>query len=104
MAVDDLAGTDPGDAVTIDVLANDSDPDGNVLTISAVSDPANGTAVIDTKGTPSPLDDEITYTPDMGFTSGADSFSYTVDDGSGGTATAAVEVTVPLSTADVSVE
>ena len=45
-AVDDTASTDPGIPVVINVLANDSDADtGDTLTITNVTDPANGTAV-----------------------------------------------------------
>lgn len=60
----------------INVLANDrvNDPDpGETLTIIAVSDPANGTAVIAADGK------SVLYTPDVGY-EGADSFTYTVQD------------------------
>lgn len=69
----------------VDVLANDTDPDGDTLTITAVSAPAHGTATITGGG--------ISYTPVVGY-SGADSFTYTISDGRGGTATASVAVTV----------
>jgi hypothetical protein len=75
-----------GDDAAIDVLANDSDPDGDMLSVSAVSDPANGSAAIATDG-------RVTYMPNAGF-SGSDSFTYTVVDGNGGTATGTVDVTV----------
>ena len=48
--------------------------------------PAHGTATANADGT-------ITYTPAANF-SGTDSFSYTISDGQGGSATAPVEVTV----------
>ena len=72
----------------LDVLANDSDPDGDPLTIVDVTSPGNGSAVIS--------GDVILYTPAAGFV-GTDSFSYTIDDGAGGqaTATVTVEVTRP---------
>ncbi len=85
VAVDDSATTNEGASVTIDVLANDSDPDGDPLTVASVSSPAAGTATTD--GT------TVTYTPPANW-SGSDTFDYTVDDGSGGTATAGVTVTV----------
>jgi subtilisin-like proprotein convertase family protein len=85
-AVDDTAATDEGTAKIIDVLANDSDPDGDTLSVTDVSTPANGTAVINP-------DDTITYTPDAGFT-GTVTFDYTISDGNGGTDTGTVEVTV----------
>ncbi len=74
--------------ITIDVLANDSDPDaGQVLAVTAVTDPPVGTAAIDVGGT------TVTYTPDPDA-SGIDTFTYTVSDGAGKLATATVSVTV----------
>mgnify|MGYP000005862283 CR=1 FL=1 len=85
-AAADSAATAEGEAVTIDPLANDSDADGDTLTISQLTAPANGVAIVNPDGT-------VTYTPDAGFT-GDDSFDYTVDDGNGGSATASVTVSV----------
>ncbi len=85
-AVDDLAAATEDAAATIAVLGNDSDADGDVLTLSAVGTPAHGAAVANANGT-------ITYTPAANF-SGADSFSYNVNDGQGGTGSAVVNVTV----------
>lgn len=87
--VDDLTAADPGVATNIDVLANDSDADGDPLTIIACSDPATGSTAIDTKGTADVDDDEITYTANPRF-SDTDSFTYTIDDGNGGGATGTV--------------
>ena len=56
IAVADTATTAAGTAVDIAVLANDSDPDNNPLTITAVSNVVNGTATINGNNT-------ITYTP-----------------------------------------
>jgi Big-like domain-containing protein len=86
LAQDDHAVTQRDTAVTIAVLANDSDPDGDPLTVTAVADPAHGGAVSNTDGT-------VTYTPDPGFV-GSDSFEYTISDGAGGTDSATVFVTV----------
>ena len=72
-ANDDSATTAEGAAVTINVLANDSDADGDPLTITSVSNPAHGSAIIQGQG--------IRYTPNGGY-SGNDSFTYTVSDGS----------------------
>lgn len=69
----------------INVLANDSDPDNDPLTITAVSSPSHGIATISSNG--------ILYTPTAGY-SGVDSFTYTISDGRGGSATASVSVTV----------
>jgi len=84
-ATDDAATTAFGVPATIDVLANDTDPDGDALTITAVTPPASGTAT--TNGT------AITYTPAAGF-AGVDRFTYTISDGRGGTSSATVTVTV----------
>src|SRR5262249_58009895 len=52
----DRARTNEDTAVTIAVLANDTDPDGNTLTVSAVTQPGHRTAVVNADGT-------ATYTP-----------------------------------------
>lgn len=75
-AADNTATTKQGNAVTIAVLANDTDSDGDLLQINSFTRPGCG-AVIDTgNGT-------LTYTPASGF-AGLDSFSYTISDGKGG--------------------
>ncbi|MEM7335070.1 MAG: Ig-like domain-containing protein, partial [Chloroflexota bacterium] len=86
IAVDDEATTDENTAAIIDVLENDSDPDEDGLSVVAVSDPANGTAVINE-------DNTVTYTPEDEFV-GEDSFTYTIEDGNEGQDTATVTVTV----------
>ena len=85
-AVDDSATTQQDTPVTVNVLANDTDPDGDTVTVSGAGTPANGTAVVNGNGS-------ITYTPAAGY-NGPDSFSYTVRDGKGGTDTANVAITV----------
>ena len=85
-AVDDVAtAITMANPITITVLVNDSDPDGDPLTVIAVSTPANGTAVINGDYT-------VTYTPNAGFF-GTDTFTYTISDGLL-TDTATVTVTV----------
>ncbi len=71
----------------IDVLANDNDgvDSGETLTVTAVTQGANGTVTFTATG--------VSYTPDADFF-GSDSFTYTVSDGNGGTDTASVNVTV----------
>ena len=86
VAVDDAATTAEDTAVSVAVLANDTDLDGDTLTVSVVTVPAHGTAAANPDGT-------IAYTPAANY-HGADSFTYTISDGSGGTATASVTVTV----------
>lgn len=85
-AGDDNVLTDFETAVNINVLVNDNDPDGDPLTVVLATNPSNGTAVVE-------LDNTVTYTPNAGF-EGGDSFTYTADDGNGGTVTATVNVTV----------
>ncbi len=84
-AVNDVAKTMVDIPVTIDVLANDANPDGIALTITNVTAPANGTAVLQ--------DGKIVYTPKAGWM-GDDAFAYTIADGMGGTSTATVAVRV----------
>jgi len=84
-AGNDSANTDEDSAITINTLANDSDPDGQNLTITTVSSPANGTT--STNGS------TVTYTPKADF-NGSDSFSYTISDGASGSATATVSISV----------
>lgn len=75
------------------LIANDSDPNGDALTITGVSAATNGTVVLNTQ--PNPQNNSITFTPAAGYT-GPASFSYTISDGRGGTATANVSLTVVL--------
>lgn len=88
--VADNATTATNTTVVIPVLANDSDPDGNPLTVTSVTQGASGTATINSNNT-------VTYTPNRRF-SGSDTFSYSVSDGRGGSATAVVSVTVGSTT------
>jgi gliding motility-associated-like protein len=71
IAVDDTANTVMGTAITVSILDNDSDPNGDPLTVSS-ADAGHGTVVINGDGT-------ITYTPDSGFC-GTDTITYTVCD------------------------
>ena len=98
-ASDDTASVLAGSAsTTVSVLANDSvAPDtGETLTVSSVQDPANGSATVAVGGT------AVIYQPDASYAGGADSFSYDVSDGNGGTALATITVTVTSAT-DLSV-
>lgn len=85
VAAADAVTTTDSASVLIRVLGNDSDPDYDDLTITAVSTPNNGTASFTA--------DRVTYTPNPGFL-GDDTFTYTVSDGNGGSLTAAVTVHV----------
>ena len=68
------------------MLANDNDADGDTLSVDSVTQPANGSVNINT-------DDTVTYTPHASYT-GSDTFTYTVSDGRGGTATGSVTITI----------
>lgn len=93
-AANDSVMTNEDQPVAIDVTGNDSDPNGDALTVSSVTQPANGTAAANASGT-------ISYTPNANF-HGTDTFTYTVSDPDGETATATVTVTVaPVNDAPV---
>ena len=81
----DTLALDENTAATADVLANDTDPDGGTLTLTAVSQPAHGSATF-AIGT-------VGYRPAPNY-SGPDSFTYTVTNNRGNTATGVVNVTV----------
>ncbi|MGK4567250.1 Ig-like domain-containing protein [Flavobacterium sp. 3HN19-14] len=67
----------------------------------SVTQGANGTVTVNDNGTPNdPTDDTVTYTPNANFF-GSDSFTYTITDASGDTATATVNVTINPDTTDV---
>jgi hypothetical protein len=95
VAVNDSASTDANGQVTINVLANDSDPNSTAnLTVEIVTNPGNGTVV---KG----QNETLIYTPNQSFT-GADSFTYRVSDGQATSEPATVTVNVTASTGDES--
>jgi Ca2+-binding RTX toxin-like protein len=82
----DVAETDEDTAVIIDPLANDTDPNGDTLSILGVPTATHGTVSVNADGT-------ITYTPDANY-NGPDTITYTVTDPAGNTATSTVAVTV----------
>lgn len=83
VAIDDLASTVKGQPVVINVMANDSDADGDNLSILSFSQASKGTVSIND-------DDTLIYTPAKNFKN-SDSFSYTITDGKSST-TATVTV------------
>ncbi len=91
-AVDDAATvTEDDPATTIDVLANDQNPNGLTFSIASVTQPANGTVVITNAGA------NLTYQPNANYCNAPpgtslDTFTYTVTPG-GSTATVSVTVT-----------
>lgn len=86
VANDDNYTTGVDQPITENVLVNDTDIDGDILFVSANTDPSNGIVSVDTDGT-------FTYIPNPGFV-GADSFTYTVCDGVNPCATATVNINV----------
>jgi VCBS repeat-containing protein len=96
-AVDDTATTDEDSVVVIDVLANDTDPDGDPLTVTSFDATSASGAIISVAP-----DGSVTYDPSGSATlqalnvgeSADDTFSYTVGDGKGGSSSATVTVTV----------
>ena len=84
VANDDSVSTSEDTPVTVNVLGNDSDPEGHVLNTTAVlTGPSSGAVTINSDGT-------ILYTPNNNFF-GQDTFVYSISDGNGGTATATGE-------------
>ena len=86
VAVDDTASVTEGRTARIDVLANDTDAEGNPLTISLVAQPTNGTATMNT-------DQSFSYTHNGSKTT-RDSFTYKANDGTADSNIATVTITV----------
>ena len=81
---------------TSSLLVNDTDPDGDPLTVTSVSGATNGIVSLNSQAA------TVTFTPTSGYT-GAAGFTYTISDGRGGTSSANVALTVSASgTAPVS--
>ena len=96
IAVDDEVTTREDETVLVDVLANDTDPDGDRLHVETVSNATHGTTAV-TNGT-------VTYTPDANY-HGADTFTYVVSDGHDANVTAVVNVTVlPMNDAPIAID
>ncbi len=87
VAVNDSTTVAKNGSGVIFILANDSDVDGDTLTVISFTQPSHGTVAYSTRNK------NFRYTPTKGFT-GTDTFTYTISDGHGGTATATVTVTV----------
>ncbi len=115
VAQNDTAFTPEGTPVSSTVLGNDSDPDGDNLTVTgATSTDDNGNPItIPVDGTPTPVygtdedgnpvlagtielnaDGTYTFTPEPGFTGTVNPITYTIDDGNGGTDTAILFIEV----------
>jgi hypothetical protein len=86
-AANDSAVTDEDtDITTGNVLTNDTDGDGDTITVATFTQASHGTVAYNGDGT-------FTYTPAANY-NGNDSFTYTVSDGNGGTDTATVQLSI----------
>ncbi len=104
LAVEDIFVTDEDISLSLDVLTNDSDLDGDVLTISEINGliAEVGTEITLDSGASLTLnsDGTLSYNPGTAFASlnggetSTDSFNYTIDDGKEGTATATVTIDI----------
>ncbi len=83
-AVDDSVTARAGTSVTIPVIGNDTEPDGEAIALVGVDKPQHGT-------TDMPNGSSVTYIPELGF-SGTDTFQYTISDENGNEAKATVSV------------
>ncbi len=86
VAAPDAIRVAAGDAVRIEVLTNDSDPDGDALAAVLVAGPANGSLTARADGS-------FVYAPNRGF-SGIDRFVYVANDGRSSSARTEVTITV----------
>jgi Ca2+-binding RTX toxin-like protein len=87
IATDDSTDATAGESKFIDVLSNDSDPDGDLISLDGAGTAANGTVEI--------IGGQVQYSANAGF-EGTDSFTYTISDGDlTDTATVTVDVTAP---------
>ena len=90
IAQDDFSFANPGETIRINIGANDTDANDDLIITSALTAP--------TKGTVEYFDnthfyDFVEYTPDFGA-SGTDSFTYQISDDRGGFDSATVTVTI----------
>jgi len=86
VALDDSTSTAEDTSAEISILGNDSDPDGDALTVTIPATSTQGGALSLNNG-------NVTYTPVLDF-NGSDSFSYTLSDGRGGSDTGSVTLMV----------
>ena len=93
-AVADAVSTPEDSAAVIAVVSNDTDADGDVLTVTSAGAALHGTTVLGANGS-------ITYTPAANY-NGPDSFTYGLSDNQGGVSTGTVTLTVtPVNDAPV---
>ncbi|NJN85494.1 MAG: ExeM/NucH family extracellular endonuclease, partial [Leptolyngbyaceae cyanobacterium SL_7_1] len=86
IATDDSATVTVGQSVTISVVDNDSDPDGDAFSVTSFTTPTTGSVVDNGDGS-------FTYTASLNG-AGIDSFTYTITDANGDIDTATVNLTI----------
>ncbi len=88
-AVPDARSIPENSSITINILSNDFDTDGDLIFVQSISQPANGTAVLNADGS-------VFYTANPGFGNATDTFTYVLADNSeeGLTSTGTVTITV----------
>lgn len=88
-ALNDKALTEEDKSIAVDVLANDSDPDGTLLpsTITVIKTADHGSTEVNSDN------GKITYTPDTDY-NGQDTFTYRISDDDNATDTAVVTITI----------
>jgi hypothetical protein len=96
VALDDTTTLIINTPTVVDVLANDTDSDGSLVSVTVMASPTNGSL--------SSVGSSVTYTPNSGFT-GTDSFTYAAVDNRGGSSnTVTVSLTIdPITTTNLSV-
>ncbi len=94
-AVNDSASSTDDAAVTVNVVANDTDSDGNInpASVQIASQPVHGSVSVSQSGS-------VVYTPNAGY-AGSDSFTYTDSDNQGATSNPAT-VTITVTAAKTS--
>jgi hypothetical protein len=95
VAVDDQTSTKENTTVVVNVLANDTDADGDTLTVSQAVGSFGTVTIL--------ADQQLSYTPEVDF-AGVDTVVYSVTDGKGGTASAELVVDVFSNNAPIAVD
>ncbi|MEM9553080.1 MAG: Ig-like domain-containing protein [Acidobacteriota bacterium] len=85
----DTASTDQEEAIAIDVLANDSDPQGDELQVVTIGSPEHGEALLEGTGAAA----RVVYVPEAGFF-GTDTWTYVIRDADGNESEGRITVTV----------
>ena len=91
----DSASLSLNQSIDIDVLANDTDIDGDTLSVQNVTSDFGDAVIL--------ANQQISYTPDVDFI-GIDVLSYSISDGQGGTSTSQLTVTVRANSAPTTID